>query len=64
MKYAVEARILGDGSVEDVKIRKAKDGEESRCEPTPGCYIWVDIFTDYTEAQRLAESYKKMEKKC
>lgn len=57
MKYAVEARIFGNGKIV-AKVRPAADGEESGCTETRTCDVWVDIFDSEAEAKAFARDYK------
>lgn len=58
MKYAVEARAFGNGRIV-VKVRRAKDGEESGCTETRSCDVWIDIFETKESAREfVARNYK------
>lgn len=57
MKYAVEARMFGNGKVV-AKVRPATPDDVEGCRETRTCDIWVDLFENEMEAYRFAKQYR------
>ena len=57
-RYAVEARIFSTGKIM-AKVRLAHEGEESGCQETRLCDVWMDIFDNKPDAERFCAEYKK-----
>lgn len=57
MKYAVEARMFGNGKVV-AKVRPATPDDVEGCRETRTCDIWVDLFETEMEAYRFAKQYR------
>ncbi len=58
-RYAVEARIFSNGKIM-AKVRLAQEGEESGCQETRLCDVWIDVFDTKQEAERFCAEYKKI----
>lgn len=58
-RYAVEARIFGNGKIM-AKVRLAQQGEESGRQETRLCDVWVDVFDTRPEAERFCAEHKKI----
>lgn len=57
MKYAVEARVFGNGEVV-AKVRPATPDDVKSYRRTRTCDIWVDLFENEMEAYRFAKQYR------
>lgn len=57
MKYAVEARMFGNGKVV-AKVRPATPDDVEGCREARTCDIWVDLFETEMEAYRFAKQYR------
>ena len=57
MKYAVEARMFGNGKVV-AKVRPATPDDVEGCREARTCDIWVDLFENEMEAYRFAKQYR------
>lgn len=57
-RWAVEAKVFTAAKIV-AKIRPAEPGEESGCQETRSCDVWVDIFDTYEEAADYLRDYRR-----
>ena len=58
MKFAVEARVFGNGRIVS-KVRPAGEFEEDSHRETNTCDIWVDVFDTEAAARAFESGYRK-----